>query len=230
MRALIWKDIRLNRPALLLGAVLFLLPYIAVLAISVHSRLRGGASLWRYDPVLMAGFVSLLLSLLTLTILSGSSLAAEREDRSAEFLACLPPTRWMVVGSKAAVIGFVSLLVFGINLLTILCVAPLLEGAPTEFIPGVHDRPAVEFLTITIAATLLMGVAWFCSSCVGRASTAIAAALLAPPGLAGVLLIALYTLDVPLSWLGPTFRIAAVLLGIAGMVAGTIVFVRRFEP
>jgi ABC-type transport system involved in multi-copper enzyme maturation permease subunit len=230
MRALLWKDIRLSRPALTFGFVLFLLPYLAVLALGLSSHLRGGPSWWRYDPALMAGFISLVLSLLTLTILSGNSLAAEREDRSAEFLACLPPSRCMVLKSKAALIGLVCLPVFGLNLITILGIAPRLTGAPAEYIPGVNDNPAVEFLYVTIAAILLVGVAWFCSAWVKRASTAIAAALLALPALAGVVLTALRVFDIPLSWLGPVFRFSAVSLGVAGMAIGTVIFVRRFDP
>lgn len=47
----------------------------------------------------------LILTYLFAAIIAGSAFALERTDRSAEFLACLPPTRWQNLASKVVVLS-----------------------------------------------------------------------------------------------------------------------------
>ena len=50
--------------------------------------------------LLSSGGTGLALTFLFASIIAASSIALERSDRSAEFLACLPPTRWQNLLSK----------------------------------------------------------------------------------------------------------------------------------
>lgn len=230
MRALLWKDVRLNGSALILGGVMLLLPYGGGLVGGTITSWRGGTSWWNYDAANWIGGIAMLLSLLTMAILAGNAMAAEREDRSSEFLACLPPSRWMVVASKAAVTGVVAIFLFSVNLAVILVVAPRLPGAPAAFVSEVQDVPATEALWIGSTAVLLVGVAWFVSSWENRASTALAAALFSPAVVGGGIVGFARLMRIPSPPYGDWFVITCMALGILGFVSGTIHFVRRFEP
>ena len=101
MTALLWKDYRLNRGVLLLGIALLLGPYAAVSAIALHGHWPSLPPAGEWSALLlMASFLSLGLSQLTLVMLAGNSIASERADRSAEFLAYLPPSRTQILASK----------------------------------------------------------------------------------------------------------------------------------
>ena len=85
MRALVWKDLRLNRLPLLIGAALLVAPYIIVGTALTHMPVweeAARASAW---AVLLATgcHFSVMCSQASLALLSGHVIAAERGDRSA---------------------------------------------------------------------------------------------------------------------------------------------------
>ena len=99
MRALLWKDFRVNRPILIIGVVLWLVPYVFLLANEVASK---GVLSSRYSRVVYHGAQSSIVwSILIVALLGGNVIARERVTRSAAFIAYLPPSRLAVLISKA---------------------------------------------------------------------------------------------------------------------------------
>ena len=118
LRAVIWKDIRVNRLPLTLAAALVIASY-AVVAIMANVDPSSAAEPWQRRAVAVIFIGSMTshgLSQLALAVLSGNLFAAERVDRSAEFLVYLPASRGIVLRAKAALLAAVA---FGLLLLHI---------------------------------------------------------------------------------------------------------------
>ena len=100
MKWLIWKEYRLNRLILILGALLLIAPY-AVFAVAFW-RDHGLDVSWKFVHALVrdASPLSMVLSQFTLCLLGGHAIACERADRSAEFLAYLPVSRSRILAGK----------------------------------------------------------------------------------------------------------------------------------
>ena len=90
MNWLLWREYRRNRMILGTSAVSILLACL----------LDFNLVLDKYDLIAPDGFLVLLLSVLTISILAGDSIASERADRSAEFIAYLPLRRSRTLVSK----------------------------------------------------------------------------------------------------------------------------------
>lgn len=226
MNALLWKDLRLNRSILLLSGVLFLLPHLGGgLWLAFESSQRGAgwwAWQWSYDAMVRMGFLSLILSLVGLTVLAGNSLACEREDGSDEFLRVLPPTPRAVVGSKSLVLVGAVVLLWGLNVIAILGVAPRMPGAPVVLVEGVDDNPGLELLFTAATALLMFGTAWWIGSFSKKASTAWALAFLVPIAVAGGARLAQAAGVVQAEHFGRAFLILSVVLGLAGGIRGSL--------
>lgn len=111
---LIWKDFRLLRIYLrfLAGSIIacFVAPTVTNVLVA-----RGGGELLNESVMLVSASLAggSLLGLIAVVVfsalLSASVLTLERSDRSSQFLACLPPTRFQIYLSKLIVIlGVVS--------------------------------------------------------------------------------------------------------------------------
>src|SRR5581483_10987631 len=122
LKALMWKDLRINRLPLWIGGIVLVAPYLLV-GIAVMQM-----PLWQEATVASAWAVllttgchfSVMCSQPTLAMLSGNSIAVERGDRSAEFLSYLPPSRAMVLLSKAMVLLAAFLVIWGPNLIVLM--------------------------------------------------------------------------------------------------------------
>ena len=112
MKLLLWKDYRLNRFVLVIAAILLVCPVV----------IAGAGVVWvdfPYHPdsgdlhrsVWIGTEIGLGLSALSLCLLGGNSFAAERIDGSADFLATLPPTRFMVLSSKLMLASLTCVLI-----------------------------------------------------------------------------------------------------------------------
>ena len=152
IRALLWKDYRINRLVLIVGAVLWLGPY--------------GVSVVYYDPAAaptpwalllsIATYASLVLTLLTAALLGGSIVATERMDRSAEFLAYLPPSRRTVVLAKALFAVSPLLLIWTVDLF-LLHLATRSDALPAkEYASGLS--------ALAGATVVVFGVSWLAAS------------------------------------------------------------------
>jgi ABC-type transport system involved in multi-copper enzyme maturation permease subunit len=226
MKALLWKDARMSRSTLILGVVLLLLPYLLVPIL----RVRQSLFWWDYDGMMLMGFLSLILSLLTMTILGGVALAGERADHSAEFLAAMPVSRPVVLLSKSLVVLGVVVVAWVLNVAVILAIAPRMPGAPAVLVPGVHDDPVNELGHVAGVAVLMLGTAWLTSSTVERASTAVAAGLMAPALVLLAPLLLTRLLGVAPGLFGVVYLWTALAVGIGGLGLGSVIFLRRFEP
>ena len=98
MKWLLWREYRLNRLLLMTGATLLLLPYAIALFDLGWDAWWGSSQSPRAENAArrfeVAAFFSIVISQLTLALLGGNAIAGERADRSAEFLAYLPVSRW----------------------------------------------------------------------------------------------------------------------------------------
>lgn len=241
MIALLWKDYRHNRPVLIVGAVLFLIPYLAVAGVKIfHPMLFPdiqpgvGVTMPWYRALIIGSGSSLMASLLTVALISGYAFAGERNDRSAEFLGCLPISRFAICLSKAVFAIGVCLAIWIVNLgvlfgaLRVEDVLLLGAGyAPRAF-------PLEPWCSATVTAVLIFGVGWLSSSLVN--SPTIAAGLgIASPLIGGVLYL--------FAWATPPvgsmqreaqiatwYIVAALVLGSAAFLAGTAYYLRSTRP
>lgn len=220
LRALLWKDYRVHRPVLILGVVLLVLPYVGG-ALMILLAERGSRDTWiTAETVAGMSFASLVFSLVTMLGLAGHAFAAEREDRASEFLSCLPAPRWMTLGSKVVLMTATVLSLVLFNLVPLIAVRPHLSGPA--------DNEVLWMLAPT--GSLLFGAAWLASAGLRRSALASACGLAAPiivvAGLQGF----------QITWAPASFELGAAYqgiclgLGIAGLVAGCVVYLVRFEP
>lgn len=230
LNALIWKDLRINRTPLLIGALVLLVPYIVVGAAVVNMPLwqeATPASAWAV--VLATGcHFSVMCSQPTFGILSGHIIAVERGDRSAEFLAYLPPSRGLVLVSKAVVLAGAFLTIWGFNLLlqAISFGLSAESDAARELTSQMASLPRFAALGLLAA-----GAGWCASAVVDNSGPAVALALAAPAVLFGVLMSTHSMFNVPddLSF-GALYFTLCPILAVAFFMVGTLYYVSRVEP
>jgi ABC-type transport system involved in multi-copper enzyme maturation permease subunit len=229
MRSLLWKDFRLNTLIWRIGLALGILPYLGAVALAM---LRDGPS-WPgtmfWSAVLtQAALLSLAGSELTLTLLGGNVIACERADRSAEFLAYLPPSRAQVLGSKALVSLGAAALIWVPNLLIADLLAPALHD-------GSVDIAALQQASLRwgLAATgiLLFGAGWLGSALLDSPAVAVGFGF----GLWIAVIASFAASTNTLGW--PTAeRVAAwyaassAVLGALCIGIGSCLYLRRIEP
>jgi hypothetical protein len=226
MKVLLWKDCRVNRMVIILGTAMVLGPYVFGLGGEIYFRWRHDFAWWDYSLASNVAYVSLALLVVTMAMLGGNAFAAERADRSAEFLAYLPPSRWTLVASKMIVALGASLSGWALNLLTLFVVAPRLPGVPQLM----EDNPKEETVLIAALAALMFGVAWCFSSFVASPAIGTGCGFFAPFLAAGVVQGLNYFFHPAgfsfVTWYGRL----SLTVGIVAFVAGTVVYVRRVEP
>lgn len=240
MKWLIWKEYRLNRPILILGAIVMLLPYIPILFLYLRTHWQVHAqdlsartdvfvSLYRAE---LFGTItaSTVTAYFTLAILGGHAIAGERADRSAEFFTYLPVPRWKVVISKLTIPLITALTIFGVNLLAYL----LVTRYSNTRVPGNAGMfPQLAFTAL--AAWTAFSVGWLLSSLLESPTFAVFGALMLPWGAVLIwvgIAVLLRRANMPVS--DSTFLVTSVILGIAmgtaSFIVGTSYFLRRVEP
>jgi ABC-type transport system involved in multi-copper enzyme maturation permease subunit len=226
LRSLIWKDLRLNRMILVMGATLFLAPFVIVAAAAWKEYWPGlpPVARWPYG-LLPATLVSLGLSLLTLVTLAGNSIACERADRSAEFLAYLPPSRAAILASKVLVVLLPIAAVWAADLLLAWLMTPA-SGPASGGVGSVRET----VLSLAPAAVMLFGAAMLGSAVLD--SPAIATSL--GIGATMAVIFALAMIGSMSGWAESELKrnAAIVFLSLGGMcfVVGCICYLRRVGP
>lgn len=230
LRALIWKDLRINRLPLLLGILLLTVPYIIVAVAVVNMPLWNEATAASAWAVLLASgcHFSVMSSQPTLAILSGHLIAVERGDRSAEFLGYLPPSRAMILLSKWLVLAGVFIMIWGLNL-TVHGIALWLSSdsaAAHELTSHMTSLP--RFAAIGLLAA---GAGWLASANLDNSGPAVALALAAPAMLFGVLISTNSVFNAPdhLAFSAVYFALCPILAAVF-FVIGTLSYLRRVEP
>ncbi len=236
LRALIWKDYRVNRLLLIVGALLLVVPYLVV-AFPVWRSYGAGAEFhdaWEMENALfLAGYCSLCLSCLTFAMLGGNLIAGERADASAEFLGSLPPSRAKILVSKAILVSTTFGVIWGANLPLMFPAWRRLVEMHAELEMAPLD-PSVESVLACIGATalVLFGVGWLASSLLSSPTFAIAAALPVPLAVGIALSVCRDNLAWPADVATALWYHAAIcaLLGTTGLIGGTWYYLRRVEP
>jgi len=218
---LLWKDLRLARPILVVAAILLIAPHgIAVLmAYHGHSRLAGNL---RGSVV-----VSLFLAQIPLLLLGGLAMAGERQDRSAEFLACQPVPRSRILLSKLLVVFALVAVTWTVNL-AVLAIALIPNAATLD-----HLEVMTSLLPPIIAAILgqaFFGMAWLFSSWLESPTFAACAGLVVPIAVMGGISWIIHLLGITEGQFLVASASAWLALALAGFVGGTVHYLRRVEP
>ena len=226
MRQMLWKDYRLNRGLLLLSVVGLAGVYVVGLTMEFsHTWPAIPASQAWADGVYSYGHLSLSLMPFIAALLGGNAIACERADRSAHFLAYLPPTKLSIVASKVLVVAIAVAVFCGGNLLLMYVIAPRLAPEPTDFM-YMMGSPAA-----TLAGCLFtFGIGWLGSACLEKPTIPVLAALASPIVLAMVLATLAAVLDISRFELAEWSPVMGLWVGIAAFCAGTWCYFRRLEP
>lgn len=213
-----------------IGAFVLVAPYIVVGVAVTHMPLWQEATAASAWAVLLATgcHFSVMCSQPTLAILSGHIIAVERGDRSAEFLGYLPPSRGLVLFSKAVVLAGTFLTIWGLYL--------LLHAIAFWISP---DSDAARDLTSHMASLprfaglglLAAGAGWCASANVDNSGPAVALGLAAPAVLFGVLLATNSAVNAPddLAFAAVYFTLCPI-LAVTFFMIGTYCYLRRVEP
>jgi len=228
MRSLLWKDYRINRLLLIFGFVVCVGPWVIAIARNLLLEWRGGEAWWAPGFWVDVYGISLVLSLFTFAMLGGNAVAAERADRSAEFLGYLPVSRGAVLGSKSIIALGPTLLIWAVNLAALFIVAPSITHVPAADI--VAKSEGRESLGVFAGLTvLLLGSGWFWSTVLtshglatGMSLVTLAAVMMGFIGLEFGCGLENFTEK----WFLSVF----VAVGIGGYVVGCAYYLHRLEP
>lgn len=230
LKALIWKDLRINRLPLLIAGFVLVAPYIVVGVAVTHMPLWEEATAASAWAVLLATgcHFSVMCSQPMLAILSGHLIAVERGDRSAEFLAYLPPSRGLVLFSKAVVLAGTFLTIWGLNLLLHTIAFWMSQDSDVAHDLTSHLTSLPRFAAIGLLAA---GAGWLASANVDNSGPAVALGLAAPAVLFGMLLATNSAFNSPnhLSFTAVYFMLCPI-LAVVCFPIGTLNNLHRVEP
>jgi ABC-type transport system involved in multi-copper enzyme maturation permease subunit len=221
---LLWKDMRVNRWVLGFGIFILIMPYLIFLGCGLWD---GWSYWWHFEQLSPFANISIMLSLLIVPLLlGGNAFAGERADRSAEFLAYLPPSRRAIVASKVVFTFSVTLILVLIHLVVIhfMALSELLPGSP-----GVVDGLLFPQLPFRIEI-LMFGVAWLCSTFARSPAQAILCSALVSMLIPTVIISIFRVLHMPTAAFDQVFNPFCVVVGVTSFVAGTIYYIRRSAP
>lgn len=227
MLALLRKDCRVNRMVLILGLMILAGPLLFGVLMNLYGLARYGVLGWPWPNLIVTtGVVSVSLSLLTITMLGGNAVAGERMDRSAEFLAYLPPSRGQVIASKAVLAVGVSIFIWLVHLAIVYGLAPL-AGEISEDLMRHRDNVLPQLALIGV---VMFGAAWFGSTLLDSPAIATGIGFAGPWLVLGVLALARYVLGYEDPGPGSWGTVLGLGLGIGCFIAGIAYYVRRVEP
>ncbi|XZE20726.1 ABC transporter permease [Pirellulaceae bacterium SH449] len=173
------------------------------------------------------GFVA---TVLLGALVAGSAVTLERSDRSVEFLACLPPTRWHNLFSKVIVVCATVLSMIVIHLVT--------NVLAHQFFPYVRMDTRIQLPDANTTATFLCliistaGGAWGFASCMKSNGAPIIMGIGTPFLALTIVLLIGKILDIPAE--GTSFQIrfntGSVILGFTLGLIGSYLYLTRTEP
>lgn len=223
MIALLRKDIRVFRPVLILLALIVAFECLFPLTLDLLAVDAGRDSAEAFGASAAMGEI---LTIVLAAAVGGCAFAIERRDRSMDFLAMLPVSRWKIIGSKLIVAGMIVVPLWAI-LSTIVLVLSNREKGPSE---QMGDLFFFAFALPWSGVLLTFGVAWLCGLFIRSPSISVCI------GFACVLALTLYSLD----WMNDRAFVAelawkfkatvAVAVGAVCCFEGAFIFARRAEP
>ncbi len=230
LKALIRKDLRLCRLPIVTGVVLLLGPFAMAVVIVSNMPLWTEATPASAWAVLLGigSYFSVMCSQPTLAMISGNIIAAERSDRSAEFLAYLPPSRVQVLLSKFIVLAAAVVVVWGFHF-GVSFIAYWLAGGVQAAETMTTDLVPLRYLAaIGFAA---VGSGWCASAMSENTGPAVALAFATPLVLLGVLALTQYLTGWPYSLdYAKVYFSACAVCGAVLFMSGTVYFLRRIQP
>lgn len=227
MKALIWKDLRINIFVLGYGLVFLFGSLIVCTGINLYADLRYGALIWYWpDMLVQNGSFGLAFQLLTVVMLGGCSVAAERADRSAEFLAYLPPSRGTIIASKAILALGAGLLIWLADMAVAYWIAPLAGPIAEEL---VTFRGTI-IPVLTASAVLLFGAAWCASTFAASHVLATGLGIAAPISILCSLMAIEHLFNLRGFDLGSWYKPVCLVLGVLLFIGGTVYYLQRVEP
>ena len=230
MLELIKKDFGLCRHVLIGGVIALIVPYLTVIIYTAcTSGLSDSESIEFLSLSLLgASSTSLWLSTFSIAFLGGFVIAGERRDRSAEFLAFLPPKRSAILLSKAIVCAVWVIVVAIAYFLVTDLIVPWISN-------GEHAYEATArnvFLACSIVFSVF-GTSWLASTMLTSPVLAVLAGLVAPYGIAMIV----YVMQLQLGWefaddRAMTLYYAIVLFAVGALtfIGGWWYFCKRIEP
>jgi ABC-type transport system involved in multi-copper enzyme maturation permease subunit len=230
MKALLWKDTRVNSVILAYAMATSVGVFIALAAVNKITEWHTGYLFKEWPDLFgLAAMLSLALELATAVLLGGCAFASERADRTAEFMAYMPVSRRQIVLSKTilvlTVFAFIGLFNVG---------AILYQGARRSTAMGetVNDMGSVwqSIGTLGALALCMFGCAWFVSSISRSHGLSAAMGILVPLGCVGFMLSLTKLMDWPEDWLDRWIPMVCATLGTLGFVAGVRYYLWRIEP
>jgi ABC-type transport system involved in multi-copper enzyme maturation permease subunit len=226
MTNLLWKDFRLNRALIILGAAVLAGVHIVGAAIEIGNTWPAMPSAKvAADALTSYAHLAFSLTPFIAALLGGNAICCERAERSAHFLAYLPPTKIQILTSKLGV-GCGALVAFwSVIFLLMRVVAPLINPQPVNFLYMVTDPAAAIAVCI-----LTFGIGWLGSAWLEKPTFPVLSALASPFvlgfGMTTFALISGVSRFAVLEWTG----VACWSLGAVAFAAGTGLYLRRVEP
>ena len=225
MKALLWKDLRAGRVMLASALAALVCVYVVGCLVNVYSQWRYGVPSMAWSHMMFTcAICSLLLELPAAAMLGGCSFAAERADRSAEFLAYMPVSRGKMAASKALLALGVLGAIWLLNLAVLWTVESHVGPPDTA---GSLGRTTWGLVSI---CGCMFGVAWLCSAMAGSPALAACAGICVPVLLVVVAVFISKTLVVSESTLDRWFTCLCGSVGLAGFLLGWRYYVHGVEP
>jgi ABC-type transport system involved in multi-copper enzyme maturation permease subunit len=228
MKALLWKDFRINIPILIAAVVVWCIVQPLAILNVVLSNGRGDVPLVIWAVALtLTNLASLTFSQLLVGALAANAFAAERSDRSAEFLFALPPARGRILLSKLIVALGLAAGLWLAHLFILEIVIPIVGNSP----PLDRSTRTETYQMTFAAAVCLFGGSWLGSSLLKSAAYSLLAGIALLGATGGAILNFQVLLKLPHSEaLEAAYKGSFLLLGLVSFIAGTIYYLRRVEP
>lgn len=226
MLTLLRKDLRLNRFPIIIAIALMLLPYFAaaIMAYRVYSP-EWPSIATVADYLATAAVFGLMLSIATGAIAAGNSVACERLDNSAVFLACQPVSRLQCLSSKAILIGILIGGVWLVHCGVFLVIAPCLDRDSSPYMN--LNNPVLFAASALVVA---VGVGWL-GSIMGRNPSmatcgGLGAAFLVP----WLVYVGSFWISISPDGLVVLIRVVQWIGGVTTGIVGSCIYLRRVEP
>lgn len=230
MRALLWKDYRVNRIVLVFTAAVLLCPYLVGGGATYLVEKYGNAEIFWGDTWARMAQFSIMLLLLPICMLGGNPVAGERADRSAEFFAYLPPSAAQRLLSKALIAITAVMVVWAFNLIVLYGMTPGMATAPVSYGTAVRGEVLEILPAVACISVAAFGAGWLGTTFLSSHVLATGGGAILPILIAGGLQLYKFVFDLrdlAFTW---WFNALCVAAGALCFLAGTLYYLRRVEP
>lgn len=232
LATLIWKDFRLVRLILVISAAVAAAAFPFIICMAFFTR-PDVLQVFTWSQLVIGAlegatmFVPVV-SYMAVAFTAGGLIAGERQDRTADFLATLPPIRSKVVLSKA-------IIAVGTIAACLLVYAGMKSLVVDVWYGPMNDLRAESMPTVLDLARVLIGcggVAWAVSSVLRTITIPVLAGFVIPGLFVAAMQTILYRFEITTNPDEITQWISSAIgtLGILGFVIGSIITLRRESP